>query len=130
MNSKHNPLREQILAQGEPARQTDKFARYEQEIQAMLAQNERRLHLEKWYAGTIWIFGVLFITVCLLIVGYRGLVEPAVATLALAFVLLISGGVELVKHFINRSRVEVLKELKTLELQVLALEERLGGPEK
>jgi len=130
MNSKHNPLREQILAQGEPARQTDKFARYEQEIQAMLAQNERRLHLEKWYAGTIWIFGVLFMTACLLIVGYRGLVEPAMTTLALAFMLLISGGVELVKHFINRSRVEVLKELKSLELQVLALEERLGGQEK
>jgi hypothetical protein len=34
-------------------------------------------------------------------------------------VLLISGGVEIVKHFINRSRVEVLKELKSLELQVL-----------
>jgi len=44
-------------------------------------------------------------------------------------VILLYGGIELVKHFINRSRVEVLKELKGLELHLLALEERLrdGG---
>jgi hypothetical protein len=124
------PLRERMLAHVEPARQTEKYVQYEQEIQAMLVRNERRLRLEKWYAGGIWMFGVLFITACLLIVGYRGLVEPAVTTLALAFVILISGGIELVKHFINRSRVEVLKELKGLELHVLALEERLGNQPK
>ena len=54
-------------------------------------------------------------------------VTPDVTILAFAFVILISGGVEVVKHFINRSRVEILKELKSLELQVLALNERLGN---
>ena len=93
----------------------------------MLEKLERRLRLEKWYSGAIWVFAVLFMTACLLIVGYRAVIAPDVTILAFAFVILISGGVEIVKHFINRSRVEVLKELKSLELQVLALEERLSG---
>jgi hypothetical protein len=117
-------LREELLAQSEPSR--EKFVQYQQEVQAMLAQNERRLRLEWWYSGAIWIYAVLFMTACLLLVGYRGLLAPAASVLALAFVLLICAGVEVVKHFINRSRVELLKELKGLELQVRQLEERFS----
>src|SRR6476659_7554832 len=128
MTEKQSPLREQLLAQGEPAR--SKLVRYQQETEAMLEKNERRLRLEKWYSGAIWIFAVLFMTVCLIIVGYRAAIAPDVTILALAFVILISGGVEIMKHFINRSRVQVLKELKGLELHVLALEERLSGTQQ
>jgi len=93
----------------------------------MLADLERRLTLEKWYMTAVWIFAVLFATVCLLVIGFRGRTSPEMSILALCFVLLISGGVEVVKHFVNRSRVELLKELKGLELQVRQLDERLSN---
>ena len=35
------------------------------------------------------------------------------------------GGIELLKHFINRSRVEQLKEIKRVELEILELRELL-----
>jgi hypothetical protein len=124
MNSKQN-LRDRLLAQGEPPR--EKLVRYQQETQTMLAELDRRLTLEKWYMIGAWMFAVLFTTVCLLVIGFWGRVSPEVPVLALCFVLLISGGVEVVKHFVNRSRVELLKELKGLELQVRHLDERLSN---
>jgi hypothetical protein len=122
MTEKTNPLREKLLAQGAPSR--DKLVRYQRETHAMLEKNERVLRLQKWYAGSIWIFAVAFVTVSLLAIGYLGH-TPEITLIATAFVVLIGGGVELIKHFINRSRVEVLKELKGLELQILSLQERL-----
>jgi hypothetical protein len=121
MPSKPELLREQLLARGEPSR--EKLTRYREETQAMLNQLERRLKLEKWGAGAMWMFAVLFMTGALLIVGFWGRTSPELWILAFAFLLLVSGAVEVVKHFINRSRVEVLKELKGLELQVLELKE-------
>jgi len=123
MSEKQNPLREQLLAQGEPAR--DKLVRYREETQVMLEQLERRLRLQKWYSGGLWIYAVLFMTAYLLFVGFWGVISSQLTVLAVAFMLLISAGIEIIKYFINRSRVEVLKELKGLELQVMALEERL-----
>ncbi|HEY2585242.1 MAG TPA: hypothetical protein VGI81_05715 [Tepidisphaeraceae bacterium] len=35
------------------------------------------------------------------------------------------GAVELLKHFINRARVDVLREVKGLELRILELQEQL-----
>jgi hypothetical protein len=114
-------LREQLLARGEPSR--EKLTRYREETEAMLNQLDRRLRLEKWGAGAMWIFAVLFMTGALLIAGFWGRTSPELWIVAFGFVLLVSGGVEVVKHFINRSRVEILKELKGLELQVLELKE-------
>jgi uncharacterized membrane protein HdeD (DUF308 family) len=125
MTEKQNPLREQLLAQGEPAR--DKLVRYREETQAMLEKLDRRLRLQKWYSGGIWIYAVLFMTAYLLFVGFWGVVSPQLTVMAVGFMLLISAGIEIVKYFINRSRVEVLKELKGIELQVMALEERLSN---
>jgi hypothetical protein len=124
MTKEQNPLREQLLAQGEPAR--DKLVQYQKETQAMLEQLERRLRIERWGVTALWIYAVLLMTAMLLGVGFWGH-TPELSMLAGAFVFLIYGGIEIVKHFINRSRVEVLKELKSLELHVLALEERLGN---
>jgi hypothetical protein len=121
----HNPepLRERLLAQFEPDRA--KLASYHKEVQAMLDKNERTLRLQKWYAGGIWMFLVALGTIFLVLGGQRG-DTPVGAWLGIfACFLLIGGAVEMVKYFINRSRVEVLKELKGLELQVLEIKEQL-----
>jgi hypothetical protein len=52
--------------------------------------------------------------------------KPAAIWLGLsACFFLIGAAVEMVKYSINRSRVEVLKEVKGLELQLLEIKERL-----
>src|SRR5262245_53565778 len=122
MTTPHNPLRDQLLAQGEPAR--ERIVRYQQEIQTMLEQNERRLRIEKWGMIALWLFAVAFMTLCLVLVGYFGK-APELTLLAFAFLLLLCGGIEIVQHLTNRSRVSVLKELKNIGIKVLSLEERL-----
>ena len=122
MTKKSNPFRDQLLALGQPT--GDKLVRYQKETEAMIERMQKGLRREKIGMWAIWGFAVLLITATLLIVGYRGR-TPEVTMLATAFMILIYGGLEIVKHFINRSRVEILTEIKSLELHVLALEERL-----
>jgi hypothetical protein len=123
MEQKSEPLRERLLAQFEPDR--EKLATYRKEVQAMLEKNERTLRLQKWYAGSIWIFVIFVGTGFLFLGGLRG-DTPVGAWLGIfACFVLIGAAVELVKYFINRSRVEVLKEVKGLELHLLEIKERL-----
>ena len=118
-----NKFREQLLAQNEPTQ--ERRIQYEKETQAMLNQLEAGFRREKWGTGILWIYATIFMTAALLITGYRNQVQPEILILAFAFTLLIGGGIELIKHFINRSRVEVLKELKAMQMQFFELESRL-----
>jgi hypothetical protein len=123
MDKKPEPLRERLLAQFEP--DCEKLATYRKEVQAMLEKNVRTLRLQKWYAGSIWIFVVLTGT-CLMTLGGLYSDKPSSIWLGLvACFFLIGAAVEMVKYFINRSRVEVLKEVKGLELQMLEIKEHL-----
>ena len=95
----------------------------------MLEKNERTLQWQKWYAGVIWIFVVVLGTIFLVLGGLRR-DTPVGAWLGLfACFVLIGAALEMVKYFINRSRVEVLKEIKGLELQLLELKERIQQPQ-
>jgi hypothetical protein len=95
------------------------------EVQTMLENNERTLRRQKWYAGSIWIFMVLMGTAFLVLGGMRDDTPVGLWLGIFACFVLIGAAVEMVKYFINRSRVEVLKEVKGLELQLLELKERL-----
>jgi hypothetical protein len=123
MNKEPEPLRERLLAQFEPDRA--KLATYRKEVRAMLEKNERTLRLQKWYAGSIWIFVILMGT-CFMTLGGLYSDKPASVWLGLAAIFFVSAfSLELVKYFINRNRVEVLKEVKGLELQLLEIKEQL-----
>ena len=118
-------LRERLLAQGEPT--SEKMAVYRKEIQTMLEKNEKVLRRQKWYAGAIWIWAVALTTTFLLLAGWLGKTPVGVLWGMMASLLLIAGAVELLKYFINRSRVELLKEMKGLEVQLLEIKEQLRG---
>ncbi len=92
----------------------------------MLNQLEIGLRREKWGVGIFWIYATLFMTAALLVTSYRNQNRPEVAILAFAFMLLIVGASQLIIHLVNRSRVEVLKELKGLEMQVSDLKAQLS----
>ena len=116
MENDSKPLRDLLLAQFEPDRA--KLATHQKEVHAMLEKNERTLRLQKWYASSIWIFLVAIGACFLAIGGQRSDTPPGIWLGISACFFLIGASVEMVKYFINRCRVEVLKELKGLELQL------------
>lgn len=125
MTEASKPVRERLLVQNEPSH--DRRKRYEEEKNAMLRQMEVRFQREKWGVGIFWGFATLFITAALLVAGYRNQIPAEAQLLATGFVLFIAGGVEIVKHFINRSRIELLREMKGLESQVQELKDHLSN---
>lgn len=94
---------------------------YRQELNAMLERQERGLRIERIGATAIWCFAVLLGTIFLLIGGFRPEVSPAITMELFGIFLLISAAVELLKYFISRSRVEMLRAIKSLEVEVLEL---------
>jgi Na+/proline symporter len=91
----------------------------------MLEVQEKKLRREKWYASLIWFYVVLLSTAFL---GMSGFFAPDAVrgwfvALGIIAVVYVAAAVELVKYFISRSRVELLKEMKQLELQVVELRE-------
>jgi hypothetical protein len=127
MYTGNETLRDRLLAQHVPG--PEKLARYQKEVAAMLDRNERGLRREKWGMWLLWGFAVAYLVVFLLLSGFW---QPTpertwFCVLAGAGLLVLCGAVEIVKHFINRARIELLKELKRLELEVLHLRESLPG---
>jgi hypothetical protein len=123
MDPKAEALREHLLAQQPPP--PDRLAAYRDEVRAMLQRNDKRLRWEKWGASLLWVFTVFLGTGFLLL--FADTMHGGIWACFLALLLLVSAAVELLKHFINRSRVEVLKELKAVQVQLLELQEALHG---
>lgn len=98
---------------------------YRQELNAMLERQERGLRIEKIGATALWCFAVLLGTLFLLIGGFRPEVSPAITMELLGIFVLISAAVELLKYFISRSRVELLRAIKSLEVEVLELKDQV-----
>ena len=104
------------------------LAEYRKEVAALLQKNDKAFLREKWFVRGLWFLTVVAGTVLLYHGGLSAeLNTPRAAWYgSLACYVLIYGAVELLKHFINRSRVELLKEVKQVQVQVLELQERLG----
>ena len=107
-------FRDSLLAQQTP--DPGLFARYRKEIQMTLEQNERGLRRERRYVVVIWLFLVALCTTFMVIGGTHPTTTLGVWFGVNACFWMLIGAVELLKHFINRSRVELLKEVKGLEL--------------
>jgi hypothetical protein len=115
-------IRDRILSR---LPQPGNVAAYREEMVSTLAKNEKKLRRETIWTAAEWGFAVGFFATCLWS-GPRWVAGPAGHFLmAFTFLFLIFGAVEIVKHFVNRSRVEILKEVKQLQLQVLELRSSL-----
>src|SRR5262245_57838508 len=129
MGKQPEPLRERLLAQFEPDR--EKLATYRKEVQAMLERNEQTLHLQKRIAKSMgigacfFLVGIGLITLGGLIADKPFLVGPAPFWVIVVCFILLGASFEILKYFIERSRVEVLKEVKGLQLPRLELQEQL-----
>jgi hypothetical protein len=122
MEQRNENMRDRLLAR---LPQPENLAAYREEVEASLLKNQRAFRREKWGVGALWVFMAGLSTV-FLVLGGQHLDKPVglwFGTLACFW--LIYPSVELLKHFINRSRVELLKEVKQIQLQVLELQASL-----
>jgi hypothetical protein len=117
MDASPNPLRGGLLAQVEPDR--EKFARYRVEVDAMLEQKEKSLRRQYWYAASSWVFAVLLATAFVVVGAVSGDSPRWFWPAMTGMILLIAAAVELVKYFLNRARLELLREIKRVELSIL-----------
>ena len=129
METNSHGLRDRLLEQHVP--QAEKSKAYRKGIQAMLERNEKLLRREKWFVTGFWFVVVICLTAFLLWMGFAnptGMDSKNLAFTSMAasvLMMVLYGAIELLKHFINRSRVEILKEVKGVETQLLELREEL-----
>ena len=118
MEPKDESLRERLLSRlPEPVN----LEAYREEVAALLAKNEKGLRRERRVVVRLWIF-VVAVSVCFLTAGGMYIDTPKgpwFGTLACFWFLF--GAVETVRYFVNRARVDILKEVKQVQLQVLEL---------
>jgi hypothetical protein len=118
MQSDHDSLRDRLL--GRAPRPTD-LDDYRQLVLSTLANNRKRIRRERIAASAFWIFCAASATAWLWFSADSARL-PRGPFLACIFFLW--GGVEMLKHYINSCRVDLLKEIKELQLQVFELQER------
>ena len=121
-------LRDRLLEQHVP--EPSRLATYREEVRVMLEKNQRNLRRQAIFASVMWVFIVLTTTAYLVISGFSNPPPERgwMIGLATCAVVMLGGAVELVKLFVNSSRVELLKELKRLELEILELKEAVKAP--
>ena len=122
MSDPAESLRERLLRQHVP--EPEKLANYRKETQAMLEREERRLRFYGLFTAAIWIMVVVMGMMFALVAGWSG-EKPTKVYFSIGIMLmtlLLGGAVQLVAVFIGRARLEVVKDIKGLELRLIELE--------
>ena len=97
------------------------------EVEMLIQEKERRLRRDHWLTAAIWVVMVLLSTGLLVSAGTPKGDLAGIWKGILACFWFLFGAVFLLRHMITRNRIELLKELKGLELRVLELQEKMGG---
>lgn len=116
--------KERLLAQEsfDPEKQ-----KYRKEVEKMLEKQIRALRREKIIAHSLWIYLVILCTIFMTIGGFTA--DP---TMKLWFGIsscfwLLFGVVFLLRYSINHNRIEIMKELKAIQLRIEELHEKING---
>jgi hypothetical protein len=97
------------------------MAAYQDEVTSLLAENERRLRRNKWTVARVWIFVVAVSAPFLWMAGTHFNTAEGNWFLGLVGFWVLFGAIEIAKYEHNRGRVELLKEVKQVQLQILEL---------
>ncbi|SRR5581483_8150501 len=102
------------------------LATYQEEVSSLLMENEKKLRRNKWTVVRVWIFVIAVSVPFLWMAGRHFNTPQGNWFLVLTCFWVLFGAVEVVKYVIHQGRVELLKELKQVQLQVLELNSLLG----
>ncbi len=116
MTNDSDSIRERLLLQ---LPQLANAAAYKAAVAETLQKNQTRIRRERLWVTLFWVFCVVT-TVIYLWFGPGAAQSPRGPFLACIF--FIWGSSELVKHHINSSRIDVLKEIKQVQVQILELQ--------
>ena len=94
---------------------------YQKEVASLLAENEKKLRRNKWTVVRVWIFVVLVSAPFLWMAGTHFNTAEGNWFLGLVGFWVLFGAIEIAKYEQKQGRVELLKELKLVQLQILQL---------
>jgi hypothetical protein len=118
MEHRGEPIGEQLLSRlPRPAN----LAAYKEEVTSLLVKNEETLRRNKWTVVRVWIFVVAVSGPFLWMAGRHFNTPQGNWFLGLACFWVLFGAIEILKYVTQQGRVELLKELKQIQLQVLEL---------
>jgi len=106
--------------------QPTNMAAYQEEVRSLLAENEKRLRRNKWTVARVWIFVIAVSAPFLWLAGTHFNTAEGNWFLGLVGFWVLFGAIEIAKYEHNQGRVELLKELKQVQLQILELHARLS----
>ena len=104
---------------------------YQEEVRSLLEKNEKTLRQSKWTVRRVWIFVIAVSIPCLLVAAQHFNEPQSNWFLSTVYFWVLFGAIEIAKYGHNQARVELLKELKQVQLQVLevqALLTKSGAP--
>jgi len=101
--------------------QSPNLAAYQKEVTSLLAENEKKLRRNKWTVVRVWIFVVVVSAPFLWMAGTHFKTAEGNWFLSLVGFWVLFGTIEIAKYEQKQSRVELLKELKLVQLQILQL---------
>jgi len=119
MEPRDDSMRDRLLSHlPQPAN----LAAYREEVATLLAKNEKGLRRERRMVIELWIF-VIAVSILFLWLGGQHLdTFKGPYFVGLACFWFLFGTVYFVAYSINRSRVDILKEVKQVQVQVLELQ--------
>ncbi|SRR5258708_6238445 len=97
------------------------LAAYQEEVKSLLAKNEKKLRQSKWTAVRVWIFVAAVSAPLLWMAGTHFNTPQGNWFLGTVYFWVLFGAIESAKYVGTQGRVELLKELKQTQLQVLEL---------
>jgi hypothetical protein len=95
------------------------LATYRKQVASTIEKNQKRIRLERFLANSFWVFCAFVATAYIWFSNGASQVSRAPF---LACIFLLLGAVELIKHHIHSAQVELQKEVKQLQVQVLELQ--------
>jgi hypothetical protein len=121
MATENDPIRDQLL--GSVPIPSD-VAQHRERVAKGIEKGRKRIRIEGIVVTAVWICCVVWVTVHLWFDADSAQLPrgPFLACVVFAW-----GGIELIKHHINRCRIDLLKEIKQLQLQVFELERSIGA---
>jgi len=119
METRDDRIRERLLSHlPQPAN----LVAYREEVATMLEKKEKALRRERRVLIELWVFVIALSVVFLWLGGQHMDTVKGPYFVSLACFWFLFGMVYFVGHSINRSKVDILKEVKQVQVQVLELQ--------
>jgi undecaprenyl pyrophosphate phosphatase UppP len=107
----------------------ERYEKYRKEVEKMLDKQIRAIKREKRITYPMWIYITILCTSFLLIGGFTSDPTKKLWFGILACFWLLFGAVFILRYFINYSRLEIMKEIKEIQLKIEELREKIAAKE-